>query len=52
MAVNRLPEALAETIDREVEFLEEEPVAELLTRWERRLGGGREGREEGATRKR
>lgn len=45
-AVNRLPEALAETIDREVELIEEEPVAELLTRWERR--GWRQGHEEGA----
>jgi hypothetical protein len=44
-AVNRLPEALAETIDREVELIEEEPMAELLTRWERR--GWRQGREEG-----
>jgi hypothetical protein len=44
-AVNRLPEALAEVIDREVELIEEEPMAELLTRWERR--GWRQGREEG-----
>ncbi|MFN8511514.1 MAG: hypothetical protein U0841_02755 [Chloroflexia bacterium] len=44
-AVNRLPEALAEVIDREVELIEEEPVAELLTRWERR--GWRQGHEEG-----
>jgi flagellar biosynthesis/type III secretory pathway protein FliH len=44
-AVNRLPEALAETIDHEVELIEEAPVAQLLTRWERR--GWRQGREEG-----
>jgi hypothetical protein len=44
-AVNRLPEALAETIDHEVELIEEAPVAQLLTRWERR--GWRQGREQG-----
>lgn len=48
-AVNRLPDALAETIDREVQITEEAPMAELLTRWERRgmREGLKQGREEG-----
>lgn len=34
-AINRLPDALAEMIDRELQLVEEAPMAELLTRWER-----------------
>lgn len=35
-AVNRLPDMFADTIDRELQLTEEAPMAELLTRWERK----------------
>ncbi len=34
--VNRLPDPLAEAIDRELQLTEEAPMTKLLTRWERK----------------